>query len=375
MESRRGRWASIIFSGAAAASIQAQDSSTNSPAAEFPSPWTPLFELRAAGGFKDNLLLSPGNRISSAFIGTGADVVLSRLPVDGRLLNFLISADDRRYLDDGPVESEDFVLGLAQAKADLSPAWQIGLDGRYVFQDEVVDVSIFETNRQSLLVRSHSLAAMPNLRWNGPSGVWTELSATVLRSWYSAPLDDLWEGGGKLTVGVEMENRSSVQLDYSHNHRSYDSREKTALDGSPIAGTTLALLQNDLALLWKQNWDDARRWRTSLRVGMQINRDNGPGYYDHQRYSVTPQLRYVEDSWELELQLRYAHYDFTHQPAVGDSGDKRVRDLASARVRGERKLWKELTGFVEYEHEQSISNRPLDEYHVNTVSAGTVWEF
>ena len=295
--------------------------------------------------------------------------------MDGRLLNFLISADDRRYLDDGPVESEDFVLGLAQAKVDLSPAWQIGLDGRYVFQDEVVDVSIFETNRQSLLVRSHSLAAMPNLRWNGPSGVWTELSATVLRSLYAAPLDDLWEGGGKLTVGVEMENRSSVQLDYSHNHRSYDSREKTALDGSPIAGTTLALLQNDLALLWKQNWDDARRWRTSLRVGMQINRDNGPGYYDHQRYSVTPQLRYVEDSWELELQLRYAHYDFTHQPAVGDSGDKRVRDLASARVRGERKLWKELTGFVEYEHEQSISNRPLDEYHVNTVSAGTVWEF
>lgn len=375
MAGRHGLAFILIIAGHLAISASALDPSVHQPPPENPGPWTRLFELRAAGGFKDNLLHSTGTRDRSAFIGTGADIIIGRLPGDGAQFNLLISADDRRFLGDGPVEHEDFALAVAQWKTDLHPDWQAGIDLRYLYLDEVIDTSVLDTNRQSLPVRSHTTAMMPNLRWNIDANHWAELALTAQRSWEAAPLDDFSEGGPKLTIGRTLPNRSSLQISYSHNLRHYDTRAQTSLDLTPIPGTSLAMRHHEIVAGWTQHWDSTRRWRTSLRAGLQFNGDNGPGYFDYRRYHLTSQLRYTTTVWEAEAEVRAAHYDFLNQTIDPGTNDKRARDLLTFRLRAKRKIWNEVSGFVEYEHEQSFANQTIDNYHVNTISAGTVWQF
>lgn len=348
---------------------------TNDPIPGLPSPWTQIFELRAAVGYKDNLLLSNERHEGSIFTGTGVDVVIGRLPVDGRHFNFLLSADDRQYWQGRSVDHEDLVVALTQFKLDVGTRWQLGLDGRYLFQDEVIDASIFETNQQSVLVRSHTVALLPNVRWRMEQETWLEWSGTVLHSWFEEPLDDYAEIGPRITIGRDYGNRSSVQLSYSFNERAYADREQTSLNETNLPGTTLKLRQHEIGFNWRHNWDATRRWRTGLRLGVQINGDNGPGYYDYTRWLIAPQVRYVARVWEIKAEAKYAHYAFDQQPAVSGGDELRTRNTVAINLRGERTVYKEVKLFLDYEREQSFANRPADEYLANTVSGGVIWEF
>src|SRR5207249_3778667 len=102
------------------------DAGTNEFMAEAPEIWVRSVELRAAIGYKDNLLLGRTPTERSVLIGSGADLTLARLPLDGKQLSFLLSADDTRYLQGHAVDHEDLVVALAQVKVDLSSAWRLG---------------------------------------------------------------------------------------------------------------------------------------------------------------------------------------------------------------------------------------------------------
>src|SRR5437868_9795814 len=61
-----------------------------------PSFWDRTLDVRLAGGLKDNLLLSHNVSEASAFILSGLDLILLRLPVDATLFSFFFSGDDIR---------------------------------------------------------------------------------------------------------------------------------------------------------------------------------------------------------------------------------------------------------------------------------------
>lgn len=348
---------------------------TNEFMPEMPKLWFRDVELRSSVGYKDNLLLSRTATERSTLLGSGADVTLARLPLDGKLFNFLLSADDTRYPQGGRIKHEDLVVALAQFKIDLSSRWRLGLDARYLYQDEVVDTSITETNLDATLVRGHGLALMPNLRRMLAGGTWLELSGTAQRQIYREPLDDYWEGGPKLTLGRDYVRRSSLTLAYSWNVRGYDTREQISLNGANLPGTSLQFSQHDVDLTWRHNWDTRRRWRTATRLGFQANQDNGSGFYDYRRYLASQQLRYVAPTWEIKAQGRVSFYDFESQQVSATDPELRRKAIVTTSLRGEKKLGERFKVFAEYEYEQSLSNRTVDEYRVNRVAGGLGFEF
>jgi hypothetical protein len=302
-------------------------------------------------------------------------VTIARFPLDGKQFNLLLSVDDTRYPQGKQVTHEDLVVALAQFKIDHSPGWRFGLDGRYVYQDQVVDTSITETNLTATLIRGHGLALMPNARWTFARDTWLELSGTAQRQLYWEQLDDYWEGGPRLTLGHEYGHRSSLTLAYSWNLRHYDTREQTSLSGANLPGTALQFFQHDVEFAWRHNWDSRRRWRTTTRLGFQDNQDNGPGFYDYRRHLAAQQLRYVAPTWELKAQGRVSFYSFESQQVSLADPELRQKSIVSASIRGEKKLGKHWSLFAEYEYEQSFSNRPLDEYRANRVAGGAGVEF
>jgi hypothetical protein len=371
---RSGAWFVLAFSlfcGTSNAAVPA----TNEFIPNLPKLWLTAVEARASVGYKDNLTLGRAATEKSLLLGSGMDVTIARLPLDGKQFNFLLSADDTRYPQGDEVKHEDLVVALAQFKVDLSPQWRIGLDARYLFQDQVVDTSVTETNLTATLVRGNSLALMPNLRWTFARETWLELSGTAQRQYYRKPLDDDWEGGPKLMLGRDYGHRSTLTLAYAVNFRNYDTREQESLSGTNIPGTSLDFLQQDVDLAWRHNWDPRRRWRTTTRLGFQANQDNGPGFYDYRRYLVSQQLRYVAPTWEIKAQGRMSFYDFQFQRVSASDPELRQKAIVNASLRGEKKLGKHWSLFAEYEYEQSLSNRAEDEYRANRVAGGVGVEF
>ena len=368
-------WCCLFALNSRSTAADAVNTSTNEFIPDLPNAWLREFAVRGSVGYKDNLLLDSNAREHSISFGSGADVTIARLPFDGRQFNFLVSFDDTRYPDGREVDHEDLLLGLAQVKTDVGAHWRFGVDGRYILQNQVLDTSITETNLEALLVRGHSLALLPNMRWMSDGNTWVELSGTAQRAIYREPLDDLWEGGPKLALGLDYGHYSTVSVSYSWNLRAYDTREQLELDQMGIPGTSLRFQQHDVEAALRQNWDKERRWRTATRLGVQISRDNGPGFYDYDRWYAAQQIRYVAKTWELRVQGKVSFYAFPHQMATDPDSDERQKTLVGADVRGEKKVWQGLKLFVSYEYEQSLANRPTDEYRVNIESAGLSWEF
>jgi hypothetical protein len=332
-------------------------------------------EVRASAGYKDNLTLNRAATEQSLLIGSGVDVTIARLPLDGKQFNFLLSFDDTRYPQGRDVTHEDFLFALAQFKADVSAQARLGLDARYVFQDQVVDTSVTETNLAATAVLGHGFALVPNARWNLAGATWLELSGTAQRQYYEEPLDDYWEGGPKLMLGHDYGHRSSITLAGAWMVRGYDTREQVSLSGTNIPGTSLDFSQYQAELAWRHHWDARRRWRTATRLEFQVNQDNGPGFYDYRRYGASQQIHYVASTWEIRAQARVSYYDFEFQEVSLTNPELRKKAIVGASLRAEKKLGKHWSLFAEYEYEQSLSNRDLDEYRSNRVASGVGLRF
>jgi hypothetical protein len=337
--------------------------------------WDYTINVRAATGYKDNLLLNRAATESSYLLSAALETMVLRLPLDGRQFTFFLSAEDVRYPQGDQVGKERMVLALAQGKLELGARLQGGLTAQYLYLDQVFDVSVTETNTEPLLLVGHQLALRPMLRGKLPQHGWVEVEALVQRQWFAAPVDDYWESGPKITLGRDYGHRSTVSLGYQFGWRVHDTRTPLELDGTPLPGEELEFHQHNVELALRHNWDERRRWRTVTRLTFQLNEDNGPGYFDYRLYKAAHQLRYVAPNWELKGQVRVSRYDFVNQPVSSADPARREKTLVAAGLRAERKVTKHLTLFADYEHEQSLSNRSTDEYRVHRVSAGVDWQF
>jgi hypothetical protein len=335
-----------------------------------PSIWSQTIDARFSAGYNDNILLDSSASERSRAISGGLEATVVRLPLDGRQVLLTLTGDYVRYPDGERVGHEAFLLGLTQVKLDVSPRWQAGLDLQYLFLDQVIDTSITETNSSAALVRGHGITVRPSVRHDLPGGFWLELGVAATRQFLDDPFDDYWEGGPKFAVVREYGFRSSVSLGYEWKQRFHDSREQVSLSGTNLPGTDLRFQAHEIELAIRQNWDEQRRWRTVTRLEVLANSDNGPGYFDYQRYRASQQMRYVAKNWEAKAQGEISYYDFSHQTASDSDPELRAKTLLEISLRAERRLSKNVKLFADYTFAESLSNRPADEYRVNKVAGG-----
>jgi hypothetical protein len=335
-----------------------------------PSIWSQTVDARFSVGHNDNILLDSSASERSVAITGGLEATVVRLPLDGRQVLLTLTGDYIHYPDGQRVGHEAFLLGLAQVKLDFSPRWQAGLDLQYLFLDQVIDTSITETNSSAALVRGHGITVCPSVRHDLPGGFWLELGLAAMRQFLDEPFDDYWEDGPKFAVVRDHGFRSSASLTYEWKQRFHDTREQVSLSGTNLPGTDLRFQTHAVELALRQNWDEQRRWRTVTRLEFLANQDNGPGYFDYQRYRASQQLRFVAKQWEAKVQARVSYYDFSHQTASDSDPELRAKTLLDISLRAERRLSKQLKLFADYTFEKSLSNRPADEYHVNKVAGG-----
>jgi hypothetical protein len=339
------------------------------------SLWTRTFDFRTGAGYKDNVLLGHYQKEGSGFWLGGVDIFILRIPVDGTQISLFLSADDKRYFSTSAIDHEDLALLNFEVKRDLTHGWNAGAGVQYLYQDQLFDTSVSETNREVIPVVGHAFQLTPFARKELPGHFFVEGRLQMLRQYLQQPLDDYWQGGAKGIVGRQFGYGSEVTLSYEYHQLRYDRRFAVDFEARSLPDQVLAEGQQEGEFSLKYYWDPARRWRTWTRLGLQENRDNGGGFFDYRRYAATQQLSFKKGRWEFQTGIRWRYYDYLVQKVDFNNSDHRRLTLIDSNIRLEAKLGKIWKLFSEFEHESSISRQLLDDFQVNTLCAGVEFEF
>ncbi|MDX1953281.1 MAG: hypothetical protein SFY81_13960 [Verrucomicrobiota bacterium] len=343
-------------------------------AAAEPSSWDYFATVGGSVGYSDNVLHSEINHEKSAFIRGMLDASLFRLPYDSNEFTFFLTLEDKRYLSSDTVNKEQLLLAQADYKYGFANGWIAGIKADYLYYDQVVDVSITTTNLESLPLKSHTLGLTPILQKHWQQ-YFLELELPAARQNYESPLDDTWEWGEKLRFGRKYGHRSETSLAFSWRKRFYDEREQLELDSSAIPDSSLEFTQQEIELELRHNFDSRRRCRGRFKAGYLFNRDNGPGYFDYDRFRLTAGLTWRWETGEVSLSGRYVKYSYQNQTIQPPDPPLRRRSETGAGFRAEQKIWKELSAFGEYNYELGSGNHVSDEYQAHIVETGFYYEF
>jgi hypothetical protein len=347
--------------------------------------WQTLFTLRSTGGWRDNVLLAGTNSQATPFAGVGLEFFLFRLPVDAHRFNLMLTGDDRRYLrslraPDGqePARGETIFATQADYRRLFGEHLSADLVAQHLYADQVFDASSLLDGLGAVRSTVHSLSVHPSLRWNPVGSLRLDAGFQWQRQNFETPLDGFWNVGPRLSAGWDYRPGSSVELLWRLEDRAYDSRPAANLLGIPEPDTLARFTQMQTELVWRHQWTDKPRFRTTVRLFHQGNRDEEVGFYDFDRTGVATTLRVDVRLWSASLSGRWSHWSYARQfisPAPEDLFTYRRRDDLELTLRVQRRFGNHLTVFVEELYERQDSNVVLETFDAHTVQTGLEWEF
>ena len=344
---------------------------------EFKIPlWYEDVNLRGGFGYKDNVLLSSVNPQGSAFWTAGGDVLVYRLPSGGWQFSGFASFDNVGYFERSTgVNNEQAAIAMAQASKDLGKGWRMGLGANYTLQHQVFDASVTETNQYTNTeVLGNSVVG----RWFVRKDIkpyWVDAEFSLMRQWLAAPLDSFLQTGPRLTMGRSLSHGSDLTLSYQWLWLGFDTREQVSAAGVAEPGTSLRFQSQLVELTWHQVWDEKSHWHSMTRLGLNLNQDNGSGYFDFWQYLLAEQLKYKAKTWEISAVGRVDYYDFAVQTVSATDLALRQKTVFSASLRADKHLGKSWKVFATYAYDRSLSNLTSDRYQANTTSVGVEYRF
>jgi hypothetical protein len=337
------------------------------------SPWDVSLTVRGGAGYKDNILLAHTQTQSSVFTLTGIEAFLFRAPIDNWEFTSVISGEDRRYWQSADADKEQLFFGTAEVKRRFWERWKVGLAAQYFYNDQIFDASITEDIRLRIRAQSHRWSGGPLLAVELPQKRRIELSANIVRLEFEELLDNSWEGGPKLLFGQKYGNSSEITLTAAFRERSYEHRHAPGPAGT-IIGKSLQYQQEDFEIGVKHNWDKERTWKSRVRLGLEINEDNGFGHFDYRKYRISKDLSFTKGSFEGIFAAKFLHYEFLTQRTLFGDQARRLSELDFS-LRLKQGITRSMSLFIESEYEWVLATDSVERYRSASVWAGLEWSF
>lgn len=349
------------------ATVFATDPSPDLP----PLPaWTITAESSLAAGYRDNLLLSPTRPDRSALLRATVEVMALKVPVgmfDGYAYLDLI---ETRYLSGRDTDHERSAILASEARWQPNPALRAAWSLQAYHQDQVLDVSVTETDLSIAQLQVTGFATGPVVRWT-PAPLWLEAKTAFRRDTYRDDLDGYDDAEGALALGYTWGHGSELSAGATHRLRDHDSRQQFTVSGRPIAGTLLETRQTDAHLAWLHVFDSPKKPRLTVTLTRQWSRDNGTGYFDYDRESARARFTWKNDAWENEVTAEANRYRFPVQfIGLGINPDHRRKNELRFTWELTRRFSDRLSAFLFLEREQSRSNDDRSRFTVHTAYAG-----
>jgi len=334
--------------------------------------WNPVLTLEAGLGMKRNVALSPVRPESSPFLRSLLDLIVMRDDSDGLQAFIYGSWEDFRY-NDSEVDKEQTGLLMAEVKKEYDSGWDLGWNGQYIYQNQVLDLSTDFAIPERVRIEGNTLLSSVTARRYLRGRFWAEGRFELGRQNFIAPLDDFWEYTPRFEL-AKWWKQNHVALSYQFSSRPYDNRNEPDGNGLNVPGTQLEFNVHRIELEWKQNWDAENTWRTTTRVRREISNDNGSGYFKYRRWRVAEKLRYRRGAWTVQGEGIWSFYHYPNQLAALGSPLNRRRIEWAFKVRVDRRIHRYWKGYLAFDWNRTDSNQAASSYTVSLIHAGLVFE-
>ena len=339
--------------------------------------WDEQCSVSSGLGYKDNVLLSALNPQGSAYSLNSVDLMAYRMPLDGWEIVASLMGDDTRYWHNVGTDREDLFTGSLRVARKFSSGWEFGLEGRGLYENQVLDVSTDTGTPTTTLVEGFSLTAQPWVRRDLWQGLWIKMELPFTQWILASPMDNYQDYGPVAAIGWDAGKRADVVFSYAVAYQPHESWMGTDVNGNVLPGTPLEMYQEKTELAWHQYWDQDRHWRSGTRLAAVWKKDNASGYFNYFEYHFAQDLRWQTRDWMVRASAQWSNDDYPIQTIHTHFPDLLYRTLWSLSLEVERRLFKSLKGYAKYEYQAADSNQwgNAGTYHANNYLLGLKLEF
>jgi hypothetical protein len=338
--------------------------------------WSSLVSLESAYGFKDNLLLSASGEERSAFAHAAAEVLLLRAPTGPLEYSWFTQVQGRHFFSGRTVHNEASVWVRQEIGFRAGGGWRLVLPVTGYFDDKVFDQSDTEVERLTAELKVTGGLAAPLVQWSFHPDWRLEVQGTAQRESYRDRISDNWTKHAGLRLRWAVATGVEWGASATRRAREFDSRAQYSAAGRELAGTSLAVEEDERAMSLGLKWGRQAAWQATTRAAVMTYRDNGSGYFDHRERQVEQELEWSEGDWLIRLRAEVRRVEFGIQTVgIGLSPTQRVKDEYEGNLRVERKLSTRWTLLGGYTWERARCNDQVASYVVNEGLLGVRWSW
>ncbi len=335
------------------------------------SPWNKEFTLQLLAGYNDNVLQGAFEKESSPYLGASLEGFLWRTADDGRKDSYwYFLAEQIHYPSAQGVDTEN--LALLQTRKTWNPGQTLsgGYKFTFTYANEVFDISRSDLEIESTTLKFEQFDFAPFLRKNLSPQSYLQLEGGAERNFFSDSSDDYTDPYARLFYQRKFSFGGELELSYKTGRKIYDQRTQRDEEGFAIEETELNWQWHEASLKWKQAWLNENRLQTETKFTVKLNRDNGTGYSDYDRYKISQKVRLEKNSWSLMGEFNYSFNHYSVQTVDFSDNNLYQRNDLSALVRVDKKVSEKMKIFAEWAREESRSNRFEDTFRQNVIYLG-----
>jgi hypothetical protein len=347
------------------AQTPATGATTTTVAPAAPSPWDLSGDIRASGGWRENVAVSSVHSVDRAFWRTEAEgFALGSFGDHWRLISF-VSGDVLRYFDPPPgIPGEQEWLADVELRWQPAAAFRGTLKAVGFLDDTFIDPA--ETEGEllpAIWVRLQGGYVLAAPRLNLPYGFAIEPSLQVKRVDYKRGYagDNSEARPG---VRVEWNKFSAFTLSaawYEH-ERHYQHLIANKLSGRLMPDhRLLGVRQQEAELKAITTWHAHGTWTLTATANELRNRDRAVGFLDYDQRRGRVELQWENTGWRATLGGDWRHLNYRNQTVgIGLQTAARTTSVTEVTLRLERELSRRWTVFTALQRERDRSNIPDD---------------
>ncbi len=356
------------------AELEAIFSGKGTPVAVELPKWLWIGNVGVQAGYDDNPLRGEMAQ-GSALLQPQLDFILLWLP-DSGFRGTLMTFYEGRYFSRSEMDPEHVAAIYATGEWQrLNGKTILALDTLYARQ--VYDATVLRESPErtvGLITQVRPRIRLRHERSLSPDW-FLEPSVTVAYSDFREIEEDHWTYEGEIRIGRGQ--RSGTRMEWyagGGQDRYLDSPERGAL-GLGIADTRLRIQFFTTGTKGILVLDKKAQWTLSLDAAVTYENDREGSYFERWRYSLTPEVRWRKNTWDIRARAGWRHTDYAERllTAIDASTEWNRRWSGSIEVHYE---WSEaLSSQVRWEINDLDSNRGSIVYRQRQITAGTTYHF
>jgi hypothetical protein len=235
-------------------------------------------------------------------------------------------------------------------------------------------VAVSDTLTEAVRITSTQWVLRPQATWQA-FGRW-RLGVSAPLEWdkFDPESENYTQSGVAPSLGWHGE-RFEADLTHTRSKRDYDARPYRTRFGFDVVDSHLQWRLDETRLSARLVLDEKRTWRVRASLGWRTVADGQEGYDDHTRGDVRTALSYEGSVYDGELELAYSRIDYDVQRISLLDRTLRTHQSGSVELRVGRRLSEAWRVVAALRWEDLASNRPGDDYTVQSARLGLAWNF